>query len=257
MTRKDALRLAMQALTDAGAREDAVAVLRTMAEELPLIRWTDAAIRDSIEQFIQDHGRVPTVTDFKKRGLPPHTVIQNKYGVTLHEWLRENYPAPEPSLEAVRAAVTEAFKQDYLRVRPCSADEYDAQRAEGCRCWYTVAVRNGCRSWRALLARLGLPVFSRVEAPRPSPTFLFQIDTDLSRLAPEQREAFERMVRADPLKYPPRYYQTIRTADQTAPNKERFVLRYRALDRVEADEAKAAASELTSEAGIGLKQESA
>ena len=46
MTRKQALELAVQALA---WNEEAVQVLHTMIDELPLNRWTEAAIRDSVE----------------------------------------------------------------------------------------------------------------------------------------------------------------------------------------------------------------
>ena len=84
MTRKQALELAVQALAE---NEEAVQVLHTMIDELPLNRWTEDSIFDAVEQFILDHGRVPTTTDFKKRGLPPHTVIKRRFGMTLQGWL--------------------------------------------------------------------------------------------------------------------------------------------------------------------------
>ena len=62
MTRKQALELAAQALAE---NKEAVQVLHTIIDELPLNRWTEAAIRDSVEQFILDNGRPPMRTDFK------------------------------------------------------------------------------------------------------------------------------------------------------------------------------------------------
>ena len=126
MTRKQALELAVQALA---GNEEAVQVLHTMIDELPLNRWTEAAIRDSVEQFILDHSRVPTATDFKKRGLPPHTVIKKRFGITLQEWLNRDYPVVKPSEEEKRTKATEAFVLDYFRIQPKSADEFNARRA--------------------------------------------------------------------------------------------------------------------------------
>ena len=100
MTRKQALELAVQAMA---ANEEAVQVLHTMIDELPLNRWTEAAIRDSVEQFILDNGRPPLRTDFKKRGLPPHTVIKRRFGVTLQEWLDQNYPTEKTPLDQLHA----------------------------------------------------------------------------------------------------------------------------------------------------------
>jgi len=97
MTRKQAISLAIQALSETGQNEEAITVLRTLSDELPLVHWSDAAIHDAVEQFILDHDRIPTASDFKKRGLPPHTVIKNRYGATLQSWLQENYSVVKPS----------------------------------------------------------------------------------------------------------------------------------------------------------------
>jgi len=177
MTRKQALSLAIQALFESGQNEEAIAVLLTLSDELPLNRWSDAAIRDSIDQFILDHGKVPSVTDFKKRDLPPHPVIEHRYGITLRQWLDENYPVPKPRQEDVRRRITEAFVKDYLRIRPKSADEFNAKRTPNSPCWYTVAVHNDTKRWRGLLEKLALPVFSGVDKPRESPAFQVNVFT--------------------------------------------------------------------------------
>ena len=84
MTRKQALSTAIEALNAAGQTQ-AAGILHTLSGELPFFSWSEEAIYDAVEQFILDHGRVPTTTDFKKRGLPPHTVIKRRFGVTLQE----------------------------------------------------------------------------------------------------------------------------------------------------------------------------
>ena len=81
MTRKQALAAAIEALTKEGQNEEAVRVLHKLIEELPLNRWTEDAIRDSVEQFILDTGHPPLRTDFKKKCLPPHSVIKRRFGV--------------------------------------------------------------------------------------------------------------------------------------------------------------------------------
>ena len=177
MTRKQALSLAIQALSETGQNEEAIAVLHTLSEELPLNRWSDAAIRDSIEQFILDHDRVPTATDFKKKGLPPHTVIEHRYGITLRQWLDENYPVPKPRQEDVCQRMTEAFVRDYLRIRPKNADEFNAKRTPNSPCWYTVAVHNHTKRWRGLLEKLELPIFNHVDVPREPPAFRVNVHT--------------------------------------------------------------------------------
>ena len=181
MTRKQALESAVRLLAETGRNEEA-AVLHTIMEELPLNRWTDEAIRDSVEQFILDCGRVPTVSDFKKRGLPPHTVIRQKYGITLRAWLDRNYPDRLNAKEESRTEATKAFVLDYLCLMPKSAEEYNRKRMQGSPCWYTVAVHNGVHCWRSLLEKLGLPVFSGVDIPRDREAFHVRVclDKDLA-----------------------------------------------------------------------------
>ena len=175
MTRKQAISQAIQVLLETGQHEEAIEVLQNISDELPLNRWSDRAIRDSVDQFILDHGRIPNVSDFKRHGLPPHPVIKNRYGVTLQIWLADNYPVRPPDPEVSKKAVTESFITEYQRIRPSSGDKYDAMRASGTPCWYTVARHNGKARWRALLEALELPVYSNIEVPRAKPEFKVHI----------------------------------------------------------------------------------
>ena len=177
MTRKQALEAAVRLLAETGRNEEA-AVLHTIMEELPLNRWTDGAIRDTVEQFILDCGRVPTVSDFKKRGLPPHTVIRQKYGITLRSWLDLNYPDRLNTKEESHTEATKAFVRDYLRLMPKSAEEYNERRPQGSPCWYTVAAYNDVRCWRSLLEKLELPVFS--DAPGSKNKDVFRVNIHLN-----------------------------------------------------------------------------
>ena len=95
--------------------------------ELPPNRWTEAAIRDSVEQFILDNGR------------PPHSVIKRRFGVTLQEWLDQNYPIEKTPLDELHAQATQEFIKEYLRIQPVSAEDYNARRAHPSRGWYAIA----------------------------------------------------------------------------------------------------------------------
>ena len=175
MTRKQALELAIRALAD---NEEAVQILHTIIDEFPLNRWTEDAIRDSVEQFILDHGRVPNTRDFKRRGLPPHTVIKNRFGVNLKEWLEQNYPTQITPLDELQAKATEEFIRDYLRLRPVSAEDYNARRAHPSRGWYTIAVYNRTRRWRILLEKLNLPIYNNRGVPNSTPQLKIRVISD-------------------------------------------------------------------------------
>ncbi len=175
MTRKQTLELAIRSLA---GNEEAVQVLHTMIDELPLNRWSEAAIRDSVEQFILDHGRVPNTRDFKKRDLPPHTVIKQRFGVNLKEWLEQNYPTVRPPLDEIQAKATEDFIREYLRIRPVSAEDYNARRAHPSRGWFSIAKYNHTRRWRILLEKLDLPVYNNRGVPEAVPRLKVRVIWD-------------------------------------------------------------------------------
>ena len=83
MTRKQALYKAIQELSKDEGFFETVKLLQDIYDELPLVHWSDKSIRDTVEQFIVDNGRPPTVTDFKAKGMPPHPVFKQKYKITL------------------------------------------------------------------------------------------------------------------------------------------------------------------------------
>lgn len=140
MTRKQALHKALEALTD----NDAKGKLRELLDELPLVNWTEKSIFDTIDQFIQDHDRPPTVTDFKKKGLPPHTVIKLRFGINLREFLDMYYPTEKLNNSKIyfikpREHWQELFVTEYHKIKPASAEEYNSNRPEGSPSWQTIA----------------------------------------------------------------------------------------------------------------------
>lgn len=175
MTRKQALELAVQALAE---NEEAIQVLHTMIGELPLNRWTEAAIRDSVEQFILDNGRPPMRTDFKKKCLPPHSVIKRRFGLTLQEWLDQNYPTEKTPLDELHAQATQAFIREYLRIQPVSAEDYNARRTHPSRGWYAIAKYNHTRRWRILLEKLNLPIYNNRGTPNSIPQLKVRVISD-------------------------------------------------------------------------------
>lgn len=162
MTRKQAIIKAIQTVSESGLEEsnDIIGLLQDIYDELPINHWTDKSIRDSVEQFIIDNGRNPTATDFKKKGMPPHPVIKQKYKITLSEWLEKNYPTHSPNLEELKNDYTKSFVEDYLRIKPKSSDEFNQKKSANTKCWQTVAKYYDVKAWLPLIKTLGLPHFS-------------------------------------------------------------------------------------------------
>lgn len=164
--------------------------LNDILEDMPLNNWTDKAIRDRIEQFCEDEGRVPTTTDFKKKGMPPHPVFKHRYKVTLAEWLKKNYPVPKTTYNQRKEKYTENFKTEYLRLHPTSGDDFDRRRKKGIISWRAMALYYNVTSWHKLLEALELPFFSKQQKERAKQKFQIKVYTDLdfeAMIEPRQR----------------------------------------------------------------------
>lgn len=159
MTRKQALHKAIEVLSKSSKYKEEIRLLQELSEELPLIHWSDSSIRDTVEQFILDNGRVPTVTDFKRKGMPPHPVIKQKYKITLSEWLDQNYPTVKPTFEELKAKYTDSFIADYIKIKPKSQEEFNRNKGPETKGWQTVAHYHNMTSWRNLLKVLDLPLY--------------------------------------------------------------------------------------------------
>lgn len=178
MTRKQALNKAIQELSKKKGFTEIVGLLQDIHDELPLIHWSDKSIRDTVEQFIVDNGRVPTATDFKKKGMPPHPVIKQKYKITLGEWLEQNYPIPKPTFEELKEKYTKQFIDDYYRIKPRSQEQFNQNRTKGTVGWITVAKYYEATSWRKLIKELGLPLYFELAKDRVKPKIKVNIYTD-------------------------------------------------------------------------------
>ena len=167
MTRKQALHKAIKILSNSKENTEIIQLLQDIYDELPLIHWSDKSIRDTVEQFIIDNGRNPTATDFKRRGMPPHPVIKQKYKITLGEWLELNYPTKKLSYEKRKEQYTKDFLENYYRIKPKTSEEFNNKRKEGTKSWQTVAVHYNIKSWRALLKTFNLPIFVSYNIYKP------------------------------------------------------------------------------------------
>ena len=183
MTRKQALSLAIQRLSanpEDKAALEAAQVLHSLEDDLPFVRWSEDGIHDTIQQFIIDNERVPTVSDFKRKGMPPHPVFKNRYGLTLGEWLSNHYPADKTAQIEAQRVCTQDFIEDYNHIKPRSADEFDAHRRHTTRCWFTIARYNGERTWTGLLNTLNLPSYSHIPMKKEHHCFSVSVISDYS-----------------------------------------------------------------------------
>ena len=149
-------------------------------EDMPFTGWSERTIFDTIDQFIDDNDRMPLVSDFKKKGLPPHTVIKLRFGITLREFLDQYYPAQKlcnsqfyytKSKEHWR----DVFIAEYRKNKPTSAELYNSTRSEGVPSWGTVAKMFGIGKWYEWLYFCEIVPFVGKREPKQGKTKSVQI----------------------------------------------------------------------------------
>lgn len=92
MTRNQALLSVFSMFEGKNSHIEEIAKLKEIARVMPFTEWDDATIKDAVENFMAENGRVPTVADFKKEnGLPSNSVIKQHYKMNLREWLDKNF----------------------------------------------------------------------------------------------------------------------------------------------------------------------
>ena len=159
MTRKQALHKALEAvellsveLVSKADKDKIKLKIEEIINDMPLTGWNEGAIFDSIDQFILDNGRIPTVADFKKKVLPPHPVIKLRFNMTLREFLDKHYPIQKLCSSKIYFNQTKEhwkglFLSDYHNNKPCSAEEHNAKRTIGSPSWQTIAKMFGVSKW--------------------------------------------------------------------------------------------------------------
>ena len=178
-TAAEALKTPATADSTAAEAQAACDVIRAMLSDLPLTSWTEKTIFDSINQFITDNGRTPTASDFRKKGLPPHPVIKLRFGKTLREFLDMYYPAKKLCDSKIysnksRDEWQDLFVSEYHKIKPGSAEEYNARRPPGSPSWATVARLFGITKWLNWLIHCDIVPYiakrNHYYAPRPKLT---------------------------------------------------------------------------------------
>lgn len=112
MTRKQAIfKAILKIRAQKGQNEDLVAKLTEIADAMPFVKWSEGTVRDCVEQFMSDHGRLPSVTDFKvKDGMPAHAIFPYLFKMTAHEWMERNFPTYYKPSVTIRQALETAIE---------------------------------------------------------------------------------------------------------------------------------------------------
>lgn len=160
MTRKNALKNAISAVEksdfDDNAKQMIIEKLELCISELPFAKWSEAAIFDACDQFIEDNGRPLILNDFTSAQLPSHPTIKNRFGMTLKEFRDLYYPLDNPysTSKYKYVALPESLKRfhdEFIRCEARTREDYDRLRDKTHPCSATILKIAGTKSWDELL----------------------------------------------------------------------------------------------------------
>lgn len=171
MTRREALREAAQIVAKArigrGRKEEILAGLALCQEELPFARWTEAAVFDACDAWVEEHGAL-TLRAFSASGMPSGSVVKGRFGLTARAFRDCYYPLPGVSRSRYNGQDVEEwnrrFQEEFDRLRCTGQADYNRRRDREMPTWNTLAAMNGLRTWRALLVRT-----ERIPYPKDRP----------------------------------------------------------------------------------------
>jgi len=189
MTRKQSLKAALHILQKHEQTDYITEIskkLQALIEDLPITNWTQKTIFDTFEQFLIDNGRNATTTDMKKSGLPPHTVIKHRFGMDSKTFLDKYFPPKCNSRmlgQKYREEWLKLFKNDYERIKPRSAEEYNKLRQFDLPTWGTVARLFGIGKWSEFQKFCELPIYDKKQRqaqPKNQQSFHITMHLDLA-----------------------------------------------------------------------------
>lgn len=170
MTRKEALREAIHIVSNARIgkqrKADIIAGLTLCQQELPFNRWSEAAVFDACDTWVQEHGEL-CMQAFTSPRMPSRAVVRDRFGMTAREFRDRYYPMEARPGCCRKHSVSEwneRFAEEFLRIRCTSQADYNRRRSRELPVWRTVASMNGVKTWNELLKKLELKTFGK---PRP------------------------------------------------------------------------------------------
>ena len=138
-----------------------VAELEKIVDSLPLTRWTEELIFESIDQFIYDYKRFPKQDEFSiKYKLPSKTTVENIFGMKLAMFLKTYYPLyseiKNKMYRQSKQTLLEDFKKEYLRLYPCNSQKYEKNKSVNAPSAKTIMRAFNIQTWEDLIAYCGL-----------------------------------------------------------------------------------------------------
>lgn len=154
---------AIKLLPESEENKQAIIRLNNMKQDR-YINWTKELVFQYLDNWAKEHGRNPTVTNLVEPNMPKATTIQRLFDMKSSAFLNIYYPNNEKkantSIYSIKTKQEwiDNFIQQFNRIQPKSAKEYDVKREKNTPTWLTIARYLNVATWKELLELTNLDV---------------------------------------------------------------------------------------------------
>lgn len=153
---------AIKQLPQSPENEQAIERLLNMKSDR-YINWTREMVKERLDKWAAEHGRNPTVTNLAEPDMPKAVTIQRLFDMRASAFLNIYYPSgtsKRRNTSRYTVKTEEEWVEDFVRqfneIKPCSAADYNAKRAEATPTWLTIARYLGLSTWGGLVLHTGV-----------------------------------------------------------------------------------------------------
>ncbi len=165
ITRSQAIEIAIEAirkLPDSNDNRQAIERLINLQNDCKAMKWTPETVHQALQEWRDEHGRNPTVTDLAEPGMPKAVTIKKIFDMKASAFLSIYYPKEGVKQKSSKYSIKseeewiDDFKAQFNKIKPKSAKEYNAKRDNGSPTWLTVARYLQLSTWKELLAAVNV-----------------------------------------------------------------------------------------------------
>lgn len=164
MTTKEALELAIITLQKEPVNtenSEAIKLLQQLHRRDIVAKWTKESIIETLDDWKEQNGRPPTVTNLIEPGMPGANIIQKHFGMRASAFLHRRYPPDNnPALPKNQYGFLSSddwlscFREQFLK--HCNEDgfsskTYNMLKDKGTPLWMTIARHCGTTQWTKLM----------------------------------------------------------------------------------------------------------
>lgn len=138
--------------------QEAQKVLENLTSKEYFVHWDRGVITSTIQKWIDNHNRMPTVRDLSEPGMPKAVTIQKHFGLSASVYLKQQFGHLFPEQEkrnkygfTDQEDWLQCFRHQFLKHGRINSKKYNLVKDDGTPKWETIVRHSGANGWRDLM----------------------------------------------------------------------------------------------------------